>query len=115
MNEIIIYNKETGEVSIPADVAKYITDCLVATKLAKAREDAMKEIVINAMNENGIKKFECDEFLISVVDGVLKETFDVKKFKADYPEFYPAYVKETLASPSLRIKLRSAKGGESDE
>ena len=68
-------------------------------------EDEIKKAVLQAMQENSIKKFESDELTITYVEGQNREYFDQKAFKSDNPDLYDGYVSFKETAPSIRISV----------
>lgn len=55
---------------------------------------------------DGEQKIESEYRTFSRRKGYLKDTFDSKKFKKDYPELYQRYVSKTAINESLVIRER---------
>lgn len=64
-----------------------------------------KSDLLNAMEQNGIVKFESDGLRINYIAEVERETFDSKRFREDMPDLYDEYVKFSTTKPSVRIKV----------
>ena len=74
-------------------------------KTLKEQYDQFKGNLLNAMEKNGIIKFESDNLKISYIAETERETFDSKQFKADMPDLYDEYVKFSKVKSSIRIKV----------
>lgn len=64
-----------------------------------------KSDLLNAMEQNGIVKFETDGLRINYIAETERETFDSKKFREDFPDLYDEYVKFSTAKSNIRIKV----------
>lgn len=72
----------------------------------KKKETELKERLLAWMQENGHKKFENDEIIITRVLGGETTKFDSATFKKEQTELYNKYCKTTKTSDSLRIKIK---------
>lgn len=103
MNEIVI--KEGNQIFLTEDVKTMLVDFERQAKEIKKKEDEIKKAVLQAMQENSIKKFESDELTITYVEGQNREYFDQKAFKSENPDLYDGYVSFKETAPSIRIKI----------
>ena len=97
--------KEGNQLFLSDDVKKKLVYFEIQAKEIKAKEDEIKKAVLQAMQENSIKKFESDELTITYVEGQNREYFDQKAFKSDNPDLYDGYVSFKETAPSIRIKI----------
>ena len=74
-------------------------------KAVEEQYNEFKSELLNAMEQNGIIKFEADDLKVSYIAESERETFDSKQFKADMPDLYDEYVKFSKVKPSIRIKV----------
>jgi hypothetical protein len=58
------------------------------------------------MEEQGIKKWECDEFTATYTEPGTTTKFDSTAFKKDHPDLYEQYLKESERKASIRTTLR---------
>jgi len=74
---------------------------------AKERSKEMRDGLLLAMKENGVKSFKCDRFMLTRVipSGEPAYTLDTERLKDEHPEIWEEYKKEKKQSESLRIKL----------
>lgn len=72
----------------------------------KKKETELKERLLAWMQENGHKKFENDDIIITRVLGGETTKFDSATFKKEQAELYNKYCKTTKTSDSLRIKIK---------
>lgn len=78
-------------------------------KSAEDRLTAVKESLLVAMQENGVKKFQSDNLTITYVDEVEKVTIDSARLKKEMPEIAEQYSKKTIQKASVRITLKEPK------
>lgn len=75
-------------------------------KQIKEQEDELKRQILEAMERNGIIKIDSPDLLINYISETDRETFDSKRFRAEYPELYDDFVKLSTVKPSIRIKVK---------
>ena len=93
------------ESTVP-DVLKAITDITVQKKKLEEQEKLMKEKLLQAMEEHGVKSFETPEVKFMYVAPTTRTTIDSKKLKADHPDIAEAYSKTSNVSASVRITVK---------
>ena len=73
----------------------------------KDRSKELRDGLLAAMQENGVKSFKCDRFVLTrvVPSGEPSYTLDTERLKTEHPEIWEEYKKEKKQSESLRIKL----------
>ncbi len=101
MNDLI--KIENGQLA--QQTVEYIKNIETQMKSLKEQYDQFKADLLNAMEQNGIIKFESDNLKISYIGETERETFDSKQFKNDMPDLYDEYVKFSKVKPSVRIKV----------
>ena len=77
----------------------------------KAAEEKAKELraaLMEAMEKNGVKKFENNYITITYVAPTTRTSLDSTKLKKDMPEVYEKYTKTSDVKASLKIKLKEA-------
>ena len=75
-------------------------------KEIKAKQDELKQRILEEMEANGILKIETDELTITYVAPTSRETFDSKAFRKDNPDLYDEYIKISTVSASVRMKVK---------
>jgi hypothetical protein len=75
-------------------------------KEIKEKEEDIKKIILEEMENKGILKVENDEFVISYIGATDRETFDTKSFRNAHADLYDEFVKMTPVKASVRIKLK---------
>lgn len=93
------------ESTVP-DVLKAITDITVQKKKLEEQEKLMKEKLLQAMEEHGVKSFENAKVKFMYVEPTTRTTIDSKKLKADHPDIAEAYSKTSNVSASVRITVK---------
>jgi hypothetical protein len=93
------------ESTVP-DVLKAITDITVQKKKLEKQEKLMKEKLLQAMEEHGVKSFENAKVKFMYVAPTTRTTIDSKKLKADHPDIAKAYSKTSNISASVRITVK---------
>lgn len=74
--------------------------------ILKKQEDELKQALLEEMERRQILKIENDDLAITYVAASNRESFDSKRFRADFPTVYDDYVRISKVSPSVRIKLK---------
>lgn len=87
---------------VPQEITSAIAELLRVEKVAKDMKERLKEL----MEENGIKKWECDAFVATYTPAGVTSKFDSTAFKKDYPDLYDEYVRECERKSSIRTTLR---------
>ena len=88
------------------DVLKAITDITVQKKKLEEQEKLMKQKLLQAMEEHGVKSFENAKVKFMYVAPTTRTTIDSKKLKADHPDIVEAYSKTSNVSASVRITVK---------
>jgi len=88
------------------DVLIAITDIAVQKKRLEKQEKVMKQKLLQAMEEHGVKSFETPEVKFMYVAPTTRTTIDSKKLKADHPDLVEAYSKTSNVSASVRITVK---------
>lgn len=70
---------------------------------------AMRESIVSVMKEKGISKFENEKIMITYIAPSIAKTLDTAKLKAEKPEVYNEYLKDTEKKEQVRIKLKGEK------
>ena len=78
----------------------------VQKKKLEEQEKLMKEKLLQAMEEHGVKSFENAKVKFMYVAPTTRTTIDSKKLKADHPDIAKAYSKTSNVSASVRITVK---------
>lgn len=79
-------------------------------KEAEEQLNKVKEALLTAMEENGVKSFENEYFKITYVAPVEKSVIDSAKLKKEQPEIAEQYSKASTQKASVRITLKNELG-----
>jgi len=95
-------------VATPDDLAieQDFIGAVVEILKAEERAKTLKEQLRSMMEENGVTKFECDQFTASIGKASVQERFDSKAFKEADPELYKQYVKKSQVKGKFTVKLK---------
>lgn len=100
---------ETTEVVATAedlDAQQTFLDAFVEIMQAEQKAKELKDSLRKLMEENGVTKFECDQFTASIGKASVQERLDSKAFKEAEPELYQQYVKKSQVKGKFTIKLK---------
>lgn len=100
--EIALLAERQQSLVVPQEIISSIADLLKAEKVAKDMKEQLKDL----MEQHGIKKWECEDFIATYTPPGKTSKFDSAAFKADHPELYEQYVKESDRKASIRTTLR---------
>jgi hypothetical protein len=91
-----------ADLAVPQEVTTAIADLLRAEKAAKAMKEKLREL----MEQNGVSKWECDEFTATIGKPSETTTFDSKALKATEPEIYDRFTKQVSKKGNFTLKLK---------
>jgi len=94
--------EQTTDLTVPTEITTAIANLLKAEKLAKTMKEKLREL----MEQNGVTKWECDEFTAMITKESTTTTFDSTSFKKAYPEIYKQYSKQTTRKGSFKITAK---------
>jgi predicted phage-related endonuclease len=96
---------ENGEITVAEEIVNQIIEFNKAKKEIEYQEKLLKEGLMNAMNEVGIKKFIINGLSATIKDGTTRTTIDSKRLKAECPEIYQAYSKTSDVKSSITLTV----------
>ena len=106
----IIYTSPTvaNEYQIEAiqSAEKIIAEAEAKKKEAEAQIAEIKDAILKAMEQNGVKTFESDFIKITYVAPSTRATIDSAKLKKELPEVAEKYTKTSETKASLRITIK---------
>lgn len=103
MNEIV--SVKDGKITVAEDMVNKIIEFNKAKKEMEYQETLLKEGLLNAMKETGIKNFVINGLSATVKEGSTRTTIDSKRLKTECPDIYQAYSKTTEVKPSLVLTV----------
>jgi hypothetical protein len=103
----IQYNPKNESLPILAKEAEQmIVDIETQIKALEEQKDNLREGVMRAMVQAGLYSWKGEKVSITRKTASTRKTFDAKRFEKEHPELYNQYVKETLTSEVLQIKIK---------
>lgn len=105
-NEIIVVDKETGEITIPEQIVEAIRANEIAIREAKAVNDEFKARLLEAMEEYGVEKIQSDYFTVSYVGEHETIRLDPKEVRMKYPRVHAECSHVTPVKASVRVRLK---------
>ena len=103
----IQYNPKSEYLPILAKEAEQmIVDIETQIKALEEQKDNLREGVMRAMVQAGLYSWKGEKVSITRKTASTRKTFDAKRFEKEHPELYNQYVKETLTSEVLQIKIK---------
>lgn len=76
-------------------------------KQAEEELENLKGFLIKAMRNNGVKKYETDNLVITYVAPTARKTIDSERLKKELPDIAQEYSKSSEVKETVRIKLRN--------
>ena len=94
------------ELSQIIDAEKLIKRIKQELATAEAVHQKLKDALMNAMLDKGVKSFENDTLKITYLAATTRESIDSKTLKANLPEIAKQYTKISTVAPSIRITVK---------
>lgn len=97
---------KNGVLAKLTDVERSIVE--IKTRLAQAEEQkkSLTEALYQEMDARGVYKLDSPTLSITRIADTTAETFDSKAFRADHPELYGQYLRETSRKGYVKITLK---------
>ena len=105
MDELIVFEGKTPLLN--PEVSIKLAEFERVVKEFKAKEEELKQRILEEMESKGIVSIKTPELTISYVAPTTRETFDSKTFRKDHPDLYDQYVGISLVKGSVRMKVVS--------
>lgn len=105
MDELIVFEGKTALLN--PEVSIKLAEFERMAKEVKAKQDELKQKILEEMESKGILSIKTPELTISYVAPTSRETFDSKTFRKDHPDLYDEYVGISLVKASVRMKVVS--------
>ena len=105
MDELIVFEGKTALLN--PEVSIKLAEFERAVKEFKAKEEELKQKILEEMESKGILSIKSPELTISYVAPTSRETFDSKTFRKDHPDLYDEYVNISMVKASVRMKVVS--------
>ena len=100
---------EQGTALIEPSVSFALAEFKRQVEEIKAKEDALKQRILEEMESNGILKIETDELIINYIAPSTKEKFDGKAFREDNPDLYDNYVTINPCKAYVKMTVKGEK------
>lgn len=96
---------ENGEITIAEEIVNKIIEFNKVKKEMEYQEKLLKDGLMEAMNNLGIKKFIINGLSATIKDGSTRTTIDSKRLKEECPEIYEAYSKTSEVKSSITLSV----------
>ena len=106
INEIIVVDQETGELTVPDKVIMAIRANEEAIKAAKKANDDFKSQLLAAMEAYGVKSIKAEGMSVAYIEEHEQVRLDSKAVKENYPRIYSECTKLTPVKASVRVTLK---------
>ena len=77
-------------------------------KAMTAEKEEIAKSILEQMQKDNMDKVDAGVVLFSRKAGAVKNTFDTKTFKEEHSDLYEKYVKQSVGSETLQIKVRES-------
>lgn len=105
--ELSLLNQE--QIALKNKTIEIIKNSKAQLEEAEKQLDKIKDLLVKAMKENGLSKYEDENIILSLVAPITKTTLDTKRLKAEKPKLYESYCKETTTAEQIRLKIKGEK------
>jgi predicted phage-related endonuclease len=92
--------------NLPQQLINSIAYILKEEAQRKKELEEMKVRLKNAMLENGIKSWNAGLSTATIAQDSISNTFDTTKFKAEHPDLYEQYIKQSVRAGAFTLKLK---------
>lgn len=100
--ETALQSASEETLAIPQELTRAVADFLRAEKQAKEMKERLREI----MEENGVTKWENDDFVASMGKPSESLKFDQERFRTENPDLFDSYTKTVPVKGRFTIKLK---------
>ena len=102
-NEILVIKGFNAQIN--PTIATQIKNFELQVKDIKAKEEELKNKILDAMRTHRVEKIESPELTITYIAPTKRETLDSKKLKEEKPDIYLEYVQVSDVKDSIRLKI----------
>lgn len=88
-------------------IEKAVGDVIIKKQKLEEQNTEMRQAILEAMEANGVEKFDGDLITITYVKPSVRNTFDSKKFMEENPKRAQKYMRETKVKASIRLKVKA--------
>lgn len=96
---------DNGEITVAEEVINKIIEFNKAKKEMEYQEKLLKEGLMKAMTEKGIKNFVVNGLSASIREGSTRTTLDSTRIKNECPDIYEKYSKTSEVKPSITLTV----------
>lgn len=96
---------ENGEITIAEEIVNKIIEFNKVKKEMEYQEKLLKDGLMEAMNNLGIKKFIINGLSATIKDGSTRTTIDSKRLKEECPDIFEAYSKTSEVKSSITLSV----------
>lgn len=96
---------ENGEITVAEEIVNKIIEFNKAKKEMEYQEKLLKDGLMEAMNNLGIKRFIINGLSATIKDGSTRTTIDSKRLKEECPDIYEAYSKTSEVKSSITLSV----------
>lgn len=96
---------ENGEITVAEEIVNKIIEFNKVKKEMEYQEKLLKDGLMEAMNNLGIKKFIINGLSATIKDGSTRTTIDSKRLKEECPDIYEAYSKTSEVKSSITLSV----------
>lgn len=96
---------ENGEITVAEEIVNKIIEFNKAKKEMEYQEKLLKDGLMEAMNNLGIKRFIINGLSATIKDGSSRTTIDSKRLKEECPDIYEAYSKTSEVKSSITLSV----------
>ena len=105
-SSLIRRDGETEELARLYDLQNAIEELEARKKQLEESRDNLKKFLTSEMEKNGVLSWETDRVRVSYKKGYTKAGVDTKALKAEMPEVYERFKKESEVSPTISITIK---------
>lgn len=92
---------------INREIEKAVGAQIVKREQLEQQNQEMRQAILEAMEQNDVKKFDGDLITITYKAPSQRNTFDSKRFKEERPKTYAKYVRVSPVKASISIKIKA--------
>lgn len=99
-----------GDAPLPAEVRDAEAEIIrleTALRSMKEKKEKLQAGLLELMRENGVKRYETPQMVITYVAPSERERFDTKRLSFEHPDIYKEYLASSPVGDGVRIKIKS--------
>ena len=97
---------QDNQLLVPQEIIDEIVEITEAKRIAEIREKELKQAILKAMEDNGVKSFKSEYLDITYIEPTETVTIDHKKLEQEHPEVYIECVKKSKRSAYVKLTVR---------